>query len=285
MTPLRRRMLADLRIRDYSPNTLKVYVHHVARFALYFGRSPADLGPEEARAYLHHLVEEKNVSWSYFKQAVCAIRFLYEVTLQREFMLAHLPFPRRERRLPTVLSPDEVTRFFNAVRNPKHRVLLLIAYAAGLRVSELVALRVGDVDAERMVIHVRQGKGGKDRMVTLSPVLLEELRAYRCWEAPSDWLFPGQDPARHLRARTVQKACQRASEAADLGKRVTAHTLRHSYATHLLEAGTDLRLVQTLLGHGSIRTTAIYTHVSNERLQRVRSPLDGLALAGDLDPR
>jgi site-specific recombinase XerD len=257
----------------------------VARFALHFGRSPAELGPKEVRAYLQQLVESKKVSWSYFNQAVCALRFLYRVTLDRRWVIEHLPFPRQERRLPTVLSRGEVARFFKAVRNQKHRVVLLIAYAAGLRISELVALRVGDVDAERMMIHVRQGKGRKDRLVTLSPVLLKELRGYLRWAAPAEWLFPGRDPSRHLHARSVQKACQRASEAADLGKRVTVHTLRHSYATHLLEAGTDLRVVQTLLGHASIRTTAIYTHVSNERLQQVRSPLDGLKLAGDLDPR
>jgi integrase/recombinase XerD len=279
MTPLRRRMLSDLRTRNYAANTQKVYVHHVARFAAHFGRSPSKLGPREVRAYLDHLVEGEQVSWSYFNQAVCALRFLYRVTLGRRWMIEHLPFPRQEKRLPTVLSREEVARFFGAVTNRKHRVVLLIAYAAGLRVSELVALRLGDVDSERMVIHVRQGKGRKDRLVTLSPVLLEELRAYVRWVQPSEWLFPGQDPARHLHARTVQKACKRASEAADLGKRVTVHTLRHSYATHLLEAGTDLRVVQTLLGHTCLRTTAIYTHVSNQRLQEVTSPLDRLELA------
>ena len=279
MTALRRRMLSDLRTRNYAANTQKLYVHHVARFAGHFGRSPAKLGPREVRAYLDHLVEGEQVSWSYFNQAVCALRFLYRVTLGHRWMIEHLPFPRQEKRLPTVLSREEVARFFGAVTNRKHRVVLLIAYAAGLRVSELVALRLGDVDSERMVIHVRQGKGRKDRLVTLSPVLLEELRAYVRWVQPSEWLFPGQDPARHLHARTVQKACKRASEAADLGKRVTVHTLRHSYATHLLEAGTDLRVVQTLLGHTCLRTTAIYTHVSNQRLQEVTSPLDRLELA------
>jgi integrase/recombinase XerD len=237
------------------------------------------------RAYLLHLVDHKQVSWSYFKQAVAAIRFLFRVTLDRPWMIEHLPVPKHERRLPTILGKDEVARFFKAIRNPKHRVLLLIAYAAGLRVSELVTLRVRDVDSERMMIHVRQGKGRKDRLVTLSPVLLEELRTYMRWARPVDWLFPGQDPARHLHARTVQKACQRASEAAGLGKRVTAHTLRHSYATHLLEEGTDLRVVQTLLGHASIQTTAIYTHVSTARLQTVRGPLDSLDLEGQPQPR
>jgi len=281
MTPLRRRMLADLRIRNYAPNMQKLYVHHVARFAAHFGRSPADLGQEDVRAYLQHLVDKRKVSWSYFKQAVAAIRFLFRVTLDRPWMIEHLPVPRQERRLPTILSQDEVARFFKAVTSPKHRVLLLIAYAAGLRISELVSLRVRDVDSERMMIHVRQGKGRKDRLVTLSPVLLEELRTYVRWARPVDWLFPGRDPARHLQARTVQKACQRASAAAGLGKRITAHTLRHSYATHLLEAGTDLRVVQTLLGHASMQTTAIYTHVSMARLQEVRSPLDSLHLEGE----
>ncbi len=285
MTPLRRRMMADLRIRNCSPNTQKLYIHHVARFAAHFGRSPADLGEEDVRAYLLHLVDHKQVSWSYFKQAVAVIRFLFRVTLDRPWMIEHLPVPKHERRLPTILGKDEVARFFKSIRNPKHRVLLLIAYAAGLRVSELVALRVRDVDSERMMIHVRQGKGRKDRLVTLSPVLLEELRTYMRWARPVDWLFPGQDPARHLHARTVQKACQRASEAAGLGLRVTAHTLRHSYATHLLEEGTDLRVVQTLLGHASIQTTAIYTHVSTARLQTVRSPLDSLDLEGQPQPR
>jgi integrase/recombinase XerD len=278
MTALRRQMLLDLQARNYAPNTQRLYVNHVARFALHFGRSPAQLGLKDVRAYLHHLVEDTDLSWSYFNQAVCALRFLYRVTLGRRWMIEHLPFPRREKRLPTVLSQGEVVRFFEAVRHPKHRALLLTAYAAGLRVSELVALKLRDVDSQRMVIHVRQAKGRKDRLVTLSPVLLEELRAYARWERSPEWLFPGQDPAQPLTTRSVQKACQRASEAAGLGKRVTVHTLRHSYATHLLEAGTDLRVVQTLLGHASLRTTALYTHVSNERLQEVTSPLDRLQL-------
>lgn len=278
MTSLRRRMIADLRVRNYAPNTRKLYVGHVARFAMHFGRSPAELGEEEIRSYLHHLVHEKKVSWSYVNQVIGALRFLYGVTLDQPRTIERLPRPRKVRRLPTVLSPEEVRRFFEAIRNPKHRVLLVTAYAAGLRVSELVALRVEDVDSERMVIQVRQSKGNKDRLVMLSPVLLEELRSYVRWARPRGWLFPGQDPARHLTARSVQKACQRAREAAGLGKRVTVHTLRHSFATHLLEAGTDLRLVQTLLGHASIRTTAIYTHVSEERLQGTPSPLDRLEM-------
>jgi site-specific recombinase XerD len=204
-------------------------------------------------------VEERKVSWSYINQVICALRFLYRVTLGQPQSIEPVVFPRKERRLPTVLSPEEVVRFFEAVRNPKHRVLLLTAYAAGLRVSELVGLRLEDVDSKRMV-------------------MLEELRSYARWARPRKWLFAGQDPARPLGVRAVQKACQRAGEAAGLGKRVSVHTLRHSFATHLVETGTDLRLVQTLLGHSSLRTTAIYTHVSNDRLQQTPSPLERLEL-------
>lgn len=276
MTPLRRRMLSDLRVRNYAPGTQRVYVHHVARFAAHFGRSPADLGPEDAQTYLRHLVDVDEVSWSTFNQAICALRFLYRVTLERPEMIARLPFPRRQRKLPTVLSREEVARFFRVVRNPKHRAILLTVYGAGLRVSEAVGLRVGDIDSGRMVIHVRQAKGGKDRLVMLSPVLLEELRAYCRWARPGDWLFPGQEPARPLTSRSVQKACQRASEVAALDKRITPHTLRHSFATHLLEAGTDLRVIQTLLGHKSVGTTSVYTHISAARLRATRSPLEDL---------
>lgn len=276
MTPLRRRMLTDLRVRNYAPSTQKLYVSHVARFAAHFGRSPAELGAEQVRAYQRYLVDEKKVSWSYFNQAVCALRFLYQVTLDRPGMIEHLPFPRKERRLPTVLSTEEVVRFFDAISNLKHRALLLTVYAAGLRVSEVVSLRVADVDSKRMVIHVRQAKGNKDRLVMLSPVLLEALRRYCRWARPHDWLFPGQNPSRPLTTRTVQRVCRRAGDAAGLSKRVTVHTLRHSFATHLLESGADLRMIQTLLGHASLRTTSIYTHVSTQRLKEVRSPLDRL---------
>lgn len=276
MTPLRRRMLTDLRVRNYAPSTQKLYVSHVARFAAHFGRSPAELGAEQVRAYQRYLVDEKKVSWSYFNQAVCALRFLYRVTLDRPGMIEHLPFPRKERRLPTVLSTEEVVRFFDAISNLKHRALLLTVYAAGLRVSEVVSLRVADIDSKRMVIHVRQAKGNKDRLVMLSPVLLEALRRYCRLARPHDWLFPGQDPTRPLTTRTVQRVCRKASDAAGLSKRVTVHTLRHSFATHLLESGADLRVIQTLLGHSSLRTTSIYTHVSTQRLKEVRSPLDRL---------
>ena len=274
MTALRARMLEDFRIRNYSAKTERVYIHCVAAFAAHFGRSPDGLGREEIRAWLIYLRDDRKVSWSHFNQAVSALRFLYRYTLGREDMVPHIPYPRGERRLPVVLSVEEVRRFLAAIRNVKHRAALTTAYAAGLRVSEVVGLRVGDIDSQRMVIQVRQGKGRKDRTVMLSTQLLDLLRAYVREVRPGEWLFPGTVPARPLTARSLQHACAKASAASGLGKRVTVHTLRHSFATHLLEAGTDLRVIQTLLGHGSVKTTQRYTHVSTLRLRSIRSPLD-----------
>ncbi|MCJ7626861.1 MAG: tyrosine-type recombinase/integrase [Longimicrobiales bacterium] len=276
MTPLRKRMLADMKARNFAPGTQTLYLTRVAQFAAHYGQCPSELGSEEARKYFHHLVEIKEVSWSFFNQAVCALRFLYQVTLERPEMIPHLPFPRQEKRLPTVLSEEEVTRFFQAVTNPRDRVALLTIYAAGLRVSEVLGLKPADIDSDRMLIHVRLGKGKKDRMAMLSPKLLEELRLYVRWVRPHDWLFPGANPTQHLHSRTLQRACRLTGEAAQISKRVTPHVLRHSFATHLLDAGTNLRVIQTLLGHASISTTAIYTHVSTRRLQAVTSPLDRL---------
>jgi integrase/recombinase XerD len=281
MTPLRQRMLADMKLRNFASSTQRLYVAHVARFAAHYGRSPSDMGAEEARQYFQHLIETDGVSWSYFNQAVCALRFLYQVTLQRPEMIAHLPFPRQEKRLPTVLSEEEVTRFFQAVRQPRDRVALLTMYAAGLRVSEALGLKPTDIDSDRMLIHVRQGKGRKDRIVMLSKTLLEELRVYVRWARPQHWLFPGTDPTQPLCSRTLQRTCRLSGERAGITKRVTPHVLRHSFATHLLDAGTDLRVIQTLLGHRSLSTTAIYTHVSTRRLQATTSPLDRLS---DLAP-
>jgi site-specific recombinase XerD len=280
MTPLRERMLADLRVRNYAPKTQRVYVQCVADFAMHFKPSPDDLGREEIREYLVYLVEQKKVSWSSFNQTASALRFFYRFTLGQEGLVPHIPYPRGERRLPTVLSPEEVRRVLDALTNIKHRAALVTAYAAGLRVSEVVALRVADIDSQRMVIHVRQSKGRKDRSVMLSAQLLELLRRYVRAVHPWEWLFPGAVPGRPLSVRSLQHVCARACRKAGLQKHVTMHTLRHSFATHLLEAGTDLRIIQTLLGHGSVRTTQIYTHVSTERLRNVQSPLDRLTEVG-----
>jgi len=280
MTPLRQRMLEDLRVRNYSPRTQATYIQHVARFAAYFGKSPDELTKEDIRSYLVHLVQAKRVSWSWFNQAVCALRFLYRVTLDRGDIVPHIPYPRTSKKLPTVLSAEEVARLLGAVRNPKHRAVLSTIYAAGLRISEALALKVSAIDSERMVITVRQGKGRKDRTVMLSPQLLEMLRSYARQARPRDWLFPGRRGGQPLHATAVQRACAEARATAGLGKHATVHTLRHSFATHLLEGGTDLRLIQTLLGHRSIKTTAIYTHVSAQRLQDTPSPFDRLEVSG-----
>jgi site-specific recombinase XerD len=276
MTQLRQRMLEDLRVRNYAPKTQAIYIQNVAHFAAHFGQSPDRLGVEHIRTYLVHLIEELHVSWCRFNQTVCALRFLYRVTLGRGDIVLDIPFARTVKKLPTVLSPDEVLRLLRAVRQPNHRVVLMTIYAAGLRISEALALKIGDVDSERMVIDVRQGKGRKDRTVMLSPQLLNVLREHARRVRPSDWLFPGRRPDQHLHATVIQRACAKACKSAGLGKHATVHTLRHSFATHLLEAGTDLRLIQTLLGHNSIKTTAIYTHVSAQRLHATPSPLDRL---------
>jgi integrase/recombinase XerD len=241
--------------------------------------------PEEIRTYQLHLVEQ-GVSWSQFNQAVCALRFLYRRTLHRPWSVEHIPFPRQPQRLPVVLSGEEVARLLAAVADPKHRLVLTTIYSAGLRVSEVVHLQVGDIDSARMLIRIRQGKGGKDRLAMLSPVLLEELRHYWRSYRPRLWLFPGSDPSMPLSISAVQRGCQQARRAAGLGKAATPHTLRHSFATHLLENGADLRLIQTLLGHGSVRTTQRYTHVTKERIVATLSPLDRLPRqAGEAMPR
>jgi integrase/recombinase XerD len=285
MTPLRRRMIQDMELRNFAPGTIAVYVSCVARFARHLGKSPDLLGPEDVRAYLLHLVHQRRASWSYYNQHLQALRFLYNITLGRDCVLKHIACPKRPKRLPVVLSPDELTRFFAVVGGLKHRALLMTAYAAGLRVSEVAALRVDDIDSRRMVIRIRQGKGRKDRYVMLSPRLLDLLRVY--WKAarPRTWLFPGLEPDRPISAAAVMKACRRARRASGLEKHVTVHTLRHSFATHLLEAGTDLRTIQVLLGHDSPRTTAVYTHVSPAAVRSTTSPLDRLDLGAGGGPR
>ena len=278
MSALRQRMLEDLRIRNYALRTQEVYVYTVERFARHFGKSPEVLGPEEIRAYQVHLVDQK-ASWTFFNQTVCALRFLFNVTLHKDWQVSHIPFPRREKRLPVVMSAAEVTRLFQALRSVKLRAVLMTAYAAGLRVSEVTHLKIGDIDSQRMMLWVRQGKGHRDRFVGLSTVLLHTLRDYWRQERPADWLFPDQSGKKPLEADAVQRACRKARMAAGIKKLVTPHTLRHSFATHLLEAGTDLRTIQLLLGHQSLRTTSRYTHVSEQSLCATMSPLDRLPLA------
>jgi integrase/recombinase XerD len=285
MTPLRQRMIEDMTLRNLSPHTIRAYIDRVAVFAKHFGKSPENLGPTEIRAYLLFLVEKRHVSWGYYGQAICALRFLYRVTLGKDWVVEGVVTPRKEKKLPVVLSPDEVSQFFQAVTSLKHRAILMTAYAAGLRVSEVVALHVADIDSRRMVIRVRQGKGRKDRDVMLSPRLLAVLREY--WKAtrPAENLFPGNVPGKPISAAAVERACRGACEAAGLGKHVTVHTFRHCFATHLLEAGTNLRTIQLLLGHRSLGTTAVYTQVSATILGATQSPFDRLEPSAEGRPQ
>jgi site-specific recombinase XerD len=278
MTALRQRMLADLQLRNYSPRTQEVYVARVADFAAHFGVSPERLGPDHIRRYLLHLIHEKRISWSWYRQSIAALRFFYGTTLGRDLVLPHIPYPRKEKRLPVVLSSAEVERLLRAVTNLKHRTLLMTLYATGLRLSEATRLQPADIDSARMILRVRMGKGKKDRIVLLSPVLLEALRHYWKIERPGPWLFPGKDPSQPISTRTIQTIVRRARLRAGLAKPVSPHTLRHSFATHLLEDGTDLRVIQAILGHKSLSTTTLYTHVTTRHLGGVTSPLDHIDL-------
>lgn len=274
MTALRQRFIDDLQLRNRSPRTVEVYVYHLKEYARYFHQSPDQLTLDHAHRYILYLLHEKKASWSSYNQAVSALRFFYQVTCPKEDIVLRLPYGKRPRKLPTVRSVEEVARFLDAVRPRAVRLLLRAAYACGLRLSEALHLTPACIDSERMVLRIL-GKGQKERLVGLSPVLLEELRQYYREVKPGSWLFPGKDPQRPLHAATVQHACKRACQRAGL-PRITPHTLRHCYATHLLEAGTDLRLIQALLGHQRVGTTAGYTHVTTTGLQRVVSPLDTL---------
>ncbi|MDH5676669.1 MAG: site-specific integrase [Myxococcales bacterium] len=273
MTPLRRRMIEDLQVRNYSQRTIDAYVRQVAAFARYFGKSPEVLGPEEVRLYQVHLLE-KQVAWSTQNQAVAALRFVFGITLRRNWPLELLPYGKKPRRLPVVLSQKEVLRFLGGFNHPQYRLAMTTAYASGVRISELLALRPEHIDSERMMLHVELGKGNKSRMVPLSRMLLEQLRVYFRGQRSRIWLFPGRKPGRPLVSTTLWDACKRARKASGLRKQITPHTMRHCFATHLLEAGTDLRTVQALLGHASLTSTMIYTHVQRKVVTATRSPLD-----------
>jgi integrase/recombinase XerD len=278
MTPLRQRFIEDLQLRNRSPKTIKVYVHHLKEYARHFHQSPDQLGLDHAHRYILYLLNDKKASWSFYNQAVSALRFFYQVTCPVQGVVIRLPYGKRPRKLPTVRSAQEVARFLDAVRGRVVRMVLRTAYAAGLRLNEALHLTPQSIDSQRMVLRIF-GKGQKERLVSLSPVLLDELRQYYREVKPGSWLFPGKHRQRPLSAKTVQFASQTACRRAGL-PRITPHTLRHCYATHLLEAGTDLRLIQALLGHRRIGTTAGYTHVTITGLQRVVSPLDTLPTPG-----
>ncbi|MDD3643738.1 MAG: tyrosine-type recombinase/integrase [Candidatus Krumholzibacteria bacterium] len=273
MGELREAMRREMSIRNYSRGTIKVYLQHMTEFTRYHGKNPADLDAEQVRRYLLHLAE-RMVSASYRDQAVSALKFFYGRVVRKPLVIEDLPRPRRDHRLPAVLSQAEVARLFGAVSNLKHRAILMVVYSSGLRVGEVVRLRVEDIDSGRRMIRVRGGKGGKDRMTVLSAVALDILRIYCRLHRPSKWLFPGGREGSHLTARSVQNVVEQARRKAKITKAFSTHALRHSFATHLLEGGTDLRYIQELLGHKSARTTQIYTHVTRRDLARIVSPLD-----------
>ncbi len=277
-TPLRERMRSILRTRNYSPRTEETYIAAVAHFARHFGRSPDQLGAAQVTEYQIWLREHKHVSATLFNQIVCALRFLYGQVLGRTDEVQRIAYARTGRRLPVVLSPEETARFLSSISIARYRVLLTTIYSAGLRISEALALRARDIDSSRMLIRICQGKGKKDRYVPLSPTVLALLREHWRREHLTDLLFPAaRDRSRPIDPATVQKYVRRAAERAGLSKRITPRTLRHSYATHLIENGTSTRVVQVLLGHSNVHTTETYTHVSPQTMARAVSPLEQIA--------
>jgi len=283
MTPYRNRlnkyifrMAQDMKLRNMAESTIDAYTWHVDKFCQFFDSPSEKLGSEEIRQYQLYMIEQKKSSWSSFNQAVCGLRFLYEVTLKRNWAVRHIPFGKRPKRLPVVLSDEEATRLIQCVDNPKHRMILLSCYAIGMRLREATNLRVADVDGDRKQIRITLGKGSKERLVPASPRLLAELREYWQLEKPRNYLFPGKTPDVPLSGATVQKACKLAAAQARITKRVTPHTLRHSYATGLLEAGVDLMAISKLLGHSSFLTTMTYLHCRRQHLNSAPSPIDWL---------
>jgi site-specific recombinase XerD len=276
MSPLRRRMIEDMTIRKFAPKTQHDYVQRVKNFTAFLGRSPDTASFEDVRRYQLHLAAS-GVGVPTLNQTVATLRFFFRVTLKRHDIVEHTTFIREPRKLPVVLSPEEVARLLNAAPGLRYKAALSVAYGAGLRAAELVSLKVSDIDSRRMIIRVEQGKGRKDRNVMLSASLLALLRAW--WRAarPQGWLFPGRDRVQPMTTRQLNRACHAAAQMAEIDKRVSLHTLRHSFATHLLEQNVDVRVIQVLLGHAKLDTTALYTRVATKTIQHVMSPLDHIA--------
>jgi integrase/recombinase XerD len=277
MSPLRRRMIEDMQIRNLTLNTQRVYVEQVGRFARHFRKSPEHLGPAEIRSYLLYLANDKRLAASSIIVTVSALRFFYTVTLRRPWVVEDdIPAGKQAKKLPVVMSQDEVARFLAAVDNLKHRVILTVCYATGLRISEAVRLKPDAIDSRRMVIRVEQGKGRKDRYVMLPPRLLELLRDYWQRTHPGVWLFPGDRPDRPICPLTINHTCREVRLRCGIGKPVAPHSLRHAFAVHLLEAGTDLRTIQLLLGHRNLSTTAQYLLIATSKVCATTSPLESL---------
>ena len=275
MGELRERMIRDMQIRGFSPKTQKAYLGGVTRIAKHYRMSPDRLNEEQIRSYLHFLIEDRKLSQSYISQAYSGLKFLFQNTLKQDWEAWGIPRSKKVKKLPVVLSKQEVARILGCVSNLKHRAVLMVMYSGGLRVSETVNLRPEDIDSDRMRIRVR-GKGRNERDTILAQSALSVLRLYFSAYRPHGWLFEGAKDGQHLHPRSVQKVFIRGRDAAGITKPATSHTLRHSFATHLLEAGVDLFHIQRLLGHGSSTTTTIYLHVSNRDLAKIQSPLDGL---------
>jgi len=272
---LRQRMIEDMRIRNFSATTQASYLYHVTCLANYFGKSPHLLGPEDLRKYFVYLSQEKRQSIPSRRMAASGLRFFYRVTLGRAWMIDRIPYAHRQKKLPSILSVEEIEKFLDCFDDPKYQAIASIAYGAGLRLSEIVHLKVTDIDSQRMVIRVRQGKGRKDRDVMLSETLLETLRDYyRSMRPKGEWLFPGSKAGQPLSQHSVQTKFRKARERSGITKKFSIHTLRHCFATHLLEAGTDIRTIQILLGHKCLSTTQIYTHLSIKNVCATQSPLD-----------
>jgi site-specific recombinase XerD len=271
-------MLEDLQIRHYSPTTIRIYLHCLAEFAKHFHQSPDQLSLEHIREYQLFLVKQKLVSRPTYVQVVCALRFFYTHTLDRKIAIELIPFPRRVRKLPMILSREEVKALLEAPRNLRHRTLLAVLYGTGVRVAEVTQLKLSDIDARRRVLWVRQGKGRRDRQTLLSEKLLDLLRIYWRSERPTEWLFPSANGSRPISPKAVYLACRSAAQAAGISKSVHPHSLRHAFATHLLEASVNLRTIQILLGHANLETTARYLHVADVAVRSTPSPLDSLDL-------
>lgn len=278
ISSIKQKMEEELILKGYTERTRKNYLGHIKRFFMYTGKDHNLVETQDIRGYLIYLLEEKDMSHSFVNQAISAVKFWFCIVSKRQDISVYMPRPKREEKLPDVLSQSEIIKILDSVKNTKHRAILYLTYSAGLRVSEVISLKLGDIDKDRMLIHIRQGKGRKDRYTILSESALKVLRKYAAQYEVKDWLFPGEREGIHISERSVQNIFKNACVRAKIFKDVSVHSLRHSFATHLLETGTDLRYIQELLGHKSSKTTEIYTHVSKKDIAKIRSPLDTMGI-------
>ena len=274
MNTLREQMLQDLQLKGTTPKTQHVYLREMSNYCKYFGKSPDELGEPELKQYLLHLMNERHLSEGTYRFYVAGLKFLYRTTLKKEWVVEKIQYPKRKKRLPVVLDISEVQALFEATNNVKHKAILMMTYSAGLRISEVSKLRITDIDSKRMLVYIRLGKGGKDRYSILSQTALDCLRQYWREYRPKEWLFEGEKDNTHITVSSIYQIFQKSKERAANAKKACVHTLRHSFATHLIEAGTSLHHVQLLLGHRSPTTTTVYLHVSKMNLAKVVSPLD-----------